>query len=30
MEAFNRFASTDWDDEHDRDGYRHRATAIGS
>ena len=29
METFNLFADTSWDVESDRDGYRHRATAIG-
>lgn len=31
MDVFNVFAeSQDWDRENDRDGYRHRATVIGS
>lgn len=29
METFNVYNGGDWDSEHDRDGYRHRATAIG-
>ena len=29
MDVFNVFNPGDWDDQHDRDGYRHRATAIG-
>jgi len=29
MEVFNLFAEQDWDNEQERDGYRHRATAIG-
>jgi uncharacterized cupin superfamily protein len=29
MDVFNLFAEQDWDDENDRDGYRHRVTAIG-
>jgi uncharacterized cupin superfamily protein len=29
MQTFNVFNGGDWDDQHDRDGYRHRATAIG-
>jgi uncharacterized cupin superfamily protein len=29
MEIFNLFGEQDWDDENDRDGFRHRATAIG-
>jgi uncharacterized cupin superfamily protein len=28
-EVFNLFADQDWDGENDRDGYRHRVTAIG-
>jgi len=28
-ELFNLFAEQDWDNENDRDGYRHRVTAIG-
>ena len=30
MELFNLFEANDWDGENDRDGYRHRVTAIGS
>jgi hypothetical protein len=26
---FNLFAEEDWDGENDRDGYRHKVTAIG-
>jgi hypothetical protein len=29
MEIFNLFGEQDWDDENDREGFRHRATAIG-
>lgn len=29
MDVFNLFAEQDWDGENDRDGYRHRVTAIG-
>jgi uncharacterized cupin superfamily protein len=29
MQTFNVFNGREWDDQHDRDGYRHRATAIG-
>jgi uncharacterized cupin superfamily protein len=29
MDVFNLFGEQDWDNENDRDGYRHRATAIG-
>src|SRR4029450_10630076 len=29
MDVFNLFAEQDWDNENDRDGYRHRVTAIG-
>jgi uncharacterized cupin superfamily protein len=29
MEIFNLFGEQDWDDENARDGFRHRATAIG-
>ena len=29
MQTFNVFNGDDWDDHHDRDGYRHHATAIG-
>jgi uncharacterized cupin superfamily protein len=29
MELFNVFAEQDWDNENDRDGYRHRVTAVG-
>jgi uncharacterized cupin superfamily protein len=29
MEIFNLFGEQDWDDENDREGYRHRATVIG-
>jgi len=30
MDVFNLFAEQNWDSENDRDGYRHRVTAIGS
>ena len=30
MELFNLFAEQDWDAENDREGYRHRAAAIGT
>jgi uncharacterized cupin superfamily protein len=30
MKLFNLFGANDWDGENDRDGYRHRVTAIGS
>ena len=29
MEVFNLFGDQDWDDENDREGFRHRAAAIG-
>ena len=29
MEIFNLFGEQDWDDENDREGFRHRSTAIG-
>jgi uncharacterized cupin superfamily protein len=29
MEIFNLLGEQDWDDENDREGFRHRATAIG-
>jgi uncharacterized cupin superfamily protein len=29
METFNLFKPTDWDNENDRDGYRHKVTAFG-
>src|SRR5438034_11163527 len=29
METYNLFAASDWDNENDRDGYRHRVTAFG-
>jgi uncharacterized cupin superfamily protein len=29
METFNLFKANDWDNENDRDGYRHRVTAFG-
>jgi uncharacterized cupin superfamily protein len=29
MDVFNLFGEQDWDSENDRDGYRHRVTAIG-
>ena len=29
MDVFNLFAEQEWDNEQDRDGYRHRVTAIG-
>ena len=29
MDVFNLFGEQDWDNENDRDGYRHRVTAIG-
>lgn len=29
MEIFNLFGEQSWDDENDREGFRHRATAIG-
>src|SRR6266508_1440363 len=29
MEIFNLFGEQDWDDENDREGFRHRAPAIG-
>lgn len=29
MDVFNLFGEQDWDDENDREGFRHRATAIG-
>ena len=29
MEVFNLNAEQDWEAENDRDGYRHRRTAIG-
>jgi uncharacterized cupin superfamily protein len=29
MEIFNLFGEQDWDDENDREGFHHRATAIG-
>jgi uncharacterized cupin superfamily protein len=29
MEIFNLFGEQDWDDENDREGFRHRAAAIG-
>ena len=29
MEIFNLFGEQDWDDENDREGFRHRATPIG-
>jgi uncharacterized cupin superfamily protein len=29
METFNLFAPQEWDNENDRDGYRHRVTAFG-
>jgi uncharacterized cupin superfamily protein len=29
MEIFNLFAEQEWDDESEREGFRHRATAIG-
>jgi hypothetical protein len=30
VQLFNLFAESSWDSENDRDGYRHRATAIGN
>jgi hypothetical protein len=30
MEILNLFGEQDWDDENDGEGFRHRATAIGS
>ena len=29
METFNLFAASDWEQDHDRDGYRHKLTAFG-
>jgi uncharacterized cupin superfamily protein len=29
VETFNIFAPTDWDNENDREGYRHKVTAFG-
>jgi len=29
MEIFNLFGEQEWDDENDRQGFKHRATAIG-
>jgi uncharacterized cupin superfamily protein len=29
MEIFNLFGEQEWDDENEREGFRHRATAIG-
>jgi uncharacterized cupin superfamily protein len=29
MDVFNLFAEQDWDSENDREGYRHKVTAIG-
>ena len=29
MDVFNLFAEQEWDNEQERDGYRHRAVAIG-
>jgi uncharacterized cupin superfamily protein len=29
MQTFNVYNRSDWDEKHDRDGYRHEATAIG-
>jgi uncharacterized cupin superfamily protein len=29
METFNLFVPADWDNENDRDGYRHKVTAFG-
>jgi uncharacterized cupin superfamily protein len=29
METFNLFAASDWEQENDRDGYRHKVTAFG-
>ena len=29
MRIFNLFAEQDWDNEHDREGYRHRVIAVG-
>lgn len=29
MEILNLFGEQDWDDENDREGFRHRATVIG-
>jgi uncharacterized cupin superfamily protein len=29
VDVFNVMVASDWDDQHDRDGYRHRTTAIG-
>jgi uncharacterized cupin superfamily protein len=29
METFNLFAPQEWENENDRDGYRHRVTAFG-
>ncbi len=29
METFNVFKADDWEEENDRDGYRHRVTAFG-
>jgi uncharacterized cupin superfamily protein len=29
VETFNLFAEQEWDNENDREGYRHRVTAIG-
>jgi len=29
MDVFNLFAVQDWDSENDREGYRHKVTAIG-
>ena len=30
MDVFNLFADHEWENEQDRDGYRHRATRIGA
>jgi uncharacterized cupin superfamily protein len=29
MQTFNVFASSDWENENDREGYRHKVTAFG-
>src|SRR5713226_2766902 len=29
MDVFNLFAEQDWDNENEREGYRHRVTRIG-
>jgi len=29
VDVFNVFNGCDWDDQHDRVGYRHHLTAIG-